>query len=81
MTTLRSREKKIACFFLFRDLKTSLADVLAIHENESRKILLQGWNGITDQRLIRAENPDQRTRLQKDDAPHNGCVAENQWHS
>ena len=48
-----------------------LADVLTIHENEGRKTLFQGWNGITDQRLIRTENPDQRTRLQKDDTSHN----------
>lgn len=61
------------CLFLFvQGFKYSLADVLTIHKNESRKILFQGWNGITDQCFIRTENPDQRTRLQKNNAPHDG---------
>ena len=34
-------------FLFVQGFEYSLADVLAIHENESRKILLQGWNGIT----------------------------------
>ena len=35
------------CLFLFvQGFKYSLADVLTIHKNESRKILFQGGNGI-----------------------------------
>ena len=74
---LAEQREKDRLFLFIQRFKDSLADVLTVHENESCKILLQGRNGITDQRLIRAENPDQRTRLQKDDAPHDGCVAEN----
>lgn len=75
---LAEQREKDRLFLFVQGFKDSLADILTIHENESRKILFQGRNGITDQCLIRTEDPDQRARLQKDDAPHDGCVAENQ---
>ena len=69
---LAEQREKDRLFLFVQGFKNSLADVLTIHENESRKILFQGWNGITDQCFIRTENPDQHTRHQKDDAPHDG---------
>ena len=43
---LAEQGKENRLLLLVQGFENSLADVLAIHENESRKILFQGGNGI-----------------------------------
>lgn len=61
---LAEQGKEDCLLLLVQGFEDSLADILTIHENESRKILFQGRNGITDQCLtelkIRISAPGSR---------------------